>query len=79
MKSETVRRKFLQKKIKEEYKKFKAHKEIKLGKVFHLGFTDDGGCNWSITIARNAGWQDAADHIRPFIIELRSKYNLADE
>ena len=51
----------------------------KLGKVFHLGFTDDGGCNWSITIARNAGWQDAADHIRPFIIELRSKYNLADE
>ncbi|MET3106768.1 hypothetical protein AAKU67_002701 [Oxalobacteraceae bacterium GrIS 2.11] len=79
MKNETVKRKFLQKKIKEEYKKYKGHKEIKLGKVFALGNADDTGCNWSISIARGTNWEAAADFIRPTIIELRKKYQLAED
>lgn len=79
MERKIVKRKFLQKLIKDEYKKFKAHKKIKLGKIFRLGYLDNGGCNWSISITRETGWEQAADHIRPFIISLRSTYGLADD
>jgi len=79
MKTEIVKRKFIQKKIKEEYKKFKGHKEIKLSKVFHLSGVGDAACNWSISISRKAGWEEAADFIRPYIVELRAKYRLAEE
>ncbi len=74
-----VKRKFLQKLIKDEYKKFKAHKKIKLSKIFRLDNPDDAGCNWSISIVRETGWEQAADHIRPFIISLRSSYALSED
>jgi len=75
----TLKRKALQKLIKTEYKKFKDHKKTKLGKIFHLANPDESGCNWSIAIERSKNWESAADHIRPFIIELRSKYSLAQD
>jgi len=78
MERETIKRKNLQKLIKAEYKKFKGHKEVKLGKVFRLDGPDGTGCNWSIAIHRSSGWEAAADHIRPFIVTLRSAYVLAD-
>ena len=78
MKRETVKRKFLQKMIRTEYKKFSGHKKIKLGKVFRLGYLDDSGCNWSISIQRENGWELAADFIRPYIIHLRATYAVAD-
>lgn len=78
MNRETVKRKFLQKLIRTEYKKFKEHKKIKLGKIFRLGYLDDSGCNWSIAIQREPGWELAADFIRPHIIKLRSMYSVAD-
>lgn len=79
MEIEIVRRKFIQKKIKEEYKKFKDHKQIKLGKVFHLGLDDETGCNWSVAISRKAGWEAAAEFIRPHIVALRAQYRLEEE
>lgn len=78
MKRESIKRKNLQKLIKAEYKQFKDHKKIKLGKVFRLDTPDETGCDWSISINRDTGWELAADHIRPFIISLRSTYMLGD-
>jgi hypothetical protein len=78
MNREIVKRKFLQKLIKTEYKKFKEHKKIKLGKIFRLDHPDDAGCNWSISIQRGHDWELAADFIRPHIIKLRLTYNIAD-
>jgi len=78
MKREIVKRKFLHKLVRAEYKKFKDHKKIKLGKIFRLGYLDDTGCNWSIPIHRDSGWELAADFIRPYIIELRARYSLSD-
>jgi hypothetical protein len=79
MKTEIVKRKFIQKKIKEQYKKFKDHKDYKLSKVFHLGDVAESACNWSISIERRKGWEAAADFIRPHIIELRKQYRLENE
>ena len=78
MNRETIKRKNLQKLIKAEYKQFKDHKKIKLSKVFRLESPDKDGCDWSISISRDAGWELAADHIRPYIISLRSTYMLGD-
>jgi hypothetical protein len=76
MTRETVKRKVLQKLIKAEYKKYPEHKKIKLGKIFRLDSPDKSGCNWSISISRDAQWEAAADFIRPFIVSLRSTYLL---
>lgn len=77
MKRTTIKRKDLQKLIRAKYKQYKDHKNIKLGRVFHLGYLDDVGCNWSISIARDDDWEAAADFIRPYIVQLRYRYRLA--
>jgi hypothetical protein len=79
MSREITKRKILQKMIKAEYKKYSDFKKIKLGKIFRLDSPDEAGCNWSITISRDTDWELAADFIRPYIIELRSKFLLAGD
>jgi hypothetical protein len=79
MSRETVRRKFLQKLIKTEYKKYPWHKAVKLTRVFRLGYLDDDGCNWTIGIQRALEWELAANFIRPYIVQLRSTYVLDEE
>lgn len=78
MKTAIVKRKLIQKKIKDHYKHYKGHKEIKLTKVVPTDFDDGSGCNWTIGIERGQGWEAAADFIRPYIIVLRKKYRLVD-
>lgn len=79
MQREIVKRKALQKMIKAEYKNYDEHKKFKLGKVFRVRIVGNDGCNWSISISRNEGWESAADFIRPIIIALRARYLLNEE
>lgn len=78
MKRETVKRKYLQKLIQAKYSQFLDHQHYTLGKIFSLGYQDEVGCNWSLSISREKGWEAAADFIRPYIVKLRYHYALAD-